>query len=227
MGEYTDKLLCHCKREALMLHRGDSIYHCSHCSTSVKLFREEAPPEWYSAEVMRSSEFPLCLECGRNMTGSGVCILDEGEKYYEIIGFVCKANDIHPKRKLGGYGRETSRDVYREARYGAREMLLQWAVEGRLMNIQGVSEMTVADATKILFDTILLTPARDVEGTRILDLAVFPPEDQRLCRVACEYYSNHGLIHSLAFNGTVVSLRPDELLSNRLAGIQNESEALN
>lgn len=227
MGEYTDKLLCHCKRDALMLPRGNSVYHCSNCTISVKLFREEAPPDWYSGEVMRSPEFPLCLECGRNMTGCGVTVFEEDAKCYEIIGFACKANEVHPKRRLGGYGRVTSQEEYLKARGQAQETLLQWAVEGRLLNASGVSEMTVADATKVLFDTILSTPARDVDGTRMLDLAVFPPEDQRLCKVACEYYSNHGLIHSLAFNGTVVSFRPDELLSNRLAGIQNESKASN
>lgn len=221
---YAEKAYCHCgKGSAPMRHSGEGVYACSGCDYKVRFLLEEAPPEWYEAEVMEGPEFPVCLDCGRNMKGCGVTLIEEEERSFEVIGLVCKANEIHPKRRIGSYGREISRDKYAAAQRGAKETLIDWAIEGRLLGLEIPEKVSTDEAMKVVLDILLRTPPIRADGLREVDMTGLSDGEKRMITEACEWYANNGLFHDYIVRDARVSFRPDKRLSNALAHIRVQS----
>lgn len=222
---YSAKAFCHCGTTEPMVPTGNSIYLCQGCGYAVRFLFEEAKSEWYTGEVMRSEEFPVCLECGRTMTGSGVSVLEEQGRYFQIIGLACKPNEKHPKRKVGAYGMEISRKEYSVAAQGAQETLIQWALEGRILSTAIPESPTIAEAIRVIMDIALRLhdlANTNPDGTRTVNTFGFSESERKLCLEACQLYAKHGLLHDLTIGERELSFRVDEKLSAALNATTNE-----
>jgi hypothetical protein len=222
---YSAKAFCHCGTTEPMVPTGNSIYKCRGCGYGVRFFFEEAKPEWYTGEVMRSPEFPVCLECGKTMTGSGVTVLEEQRRYFQIVGLACKPNEKHPKRKVGAYGMEISRKEYMVDAQGAQETLIQWALEGRILSAAIPEAPTIAEGIRVIMDiTLRLHDLANMnpDGTRTVNTSGFSESERKLCLEACQLYTKHGLLHDLTIEERKLSFRVDEKLTAALDAATNE-----
>lgn len=217
---YTEKAYCHCIGGSAMHMIDNAVLECPACAYKVRFLVEEALPEWYAAEVMESTEFPVCLECGRNMKGCGVTFIKEEGRYFQVIGLVCGPNAVHSKRRIGSYGKEISRNEYAVAVSGAQETLIEWALEGRLLGLDIPTKLYAGSGMKILLDALLRIPAKS-DGSREVDLAEVNEGERGMVIEVCEWYANNGLFHNFVVQDMRISFCLDKRLLDALVRWQS------